>query len=74
MAQPMTGVQEILRQIGKHWAEGHDGSFSPTWDENDASPGYWLPAEDAFAIVRAFAELQIVLNPLIKVSAVEGER
>jgi hypothetical protein len=59
-------VQEILRRIGKHWAEGRDGGFASNWDENDAAPGYWLPAEDAAAIVRAYAELQLALNPIVK--------
>jgi hypothetical protein len=70
----MTKEQEILKQISKHWAEGADGNFSPTWDENDAASGYWLPYDDAQAIIRALAELQIVLNPLTKVEGQEIER
>ena len=62
----MKNVQEILARIGKHWAEGRDGGFASNWNENDAAPGYWLPAEDANAILRAFAELQLALNPMNK--------
>jgi hypothetical protein len=51
--------QEILGRIGKHWAKGKH------WAEGyDGTYGFWLPAEDATAIVEAFAELQLALNPL----------
>lgn len=59
----MSDVQEILRRISRHWAAGHDGGFAASWDEEDAVSGYWLPAEDAAAILNAFAELQLALNP-----------
>ncbi len=57
-------VQEILRRIGKHWAEGWEGNFSADWDRDNAESGFWLPTKDADAIVAAYAELQLALNPL----------
>jgi hypothetical protein len=64
----MADVQEILRRIGKHWAEGRDGGFAHNWNEDDAESGYWLPREDADAIMKAYAELQLALNPKAKAS------
>lgn len=59
----MAEVQEILRRIGKHWAEGWDGTFSANHDSEDGDAGFWLAAADAQAITVSFAELQLALNP-----------
>jgi len=46
-------LQKIIATISKNWAEGFDGNFSANWDENDASAGFWLPAENAERIAAA---------------------
>ncbi len=46
-------LRAIISAISQSWSEGHDGCFSPSWDQNDADPGYWLPAENAERIAAA---------------------
>ncbi len=46
-------LQKIIATISKNWAEGWDGNFSANWDENDAAPGRWIPAENAERIAAA---------------------
>lgn len=34
-------------------AAGHEGMWSDSWDQDDASSGFWIPYEEYIALKRA---------------------
>lgn len=44
---------EILAALMTALENGREGGFATDWDQDDADPGFWIPAEDYYRLLAA---------------------